>query len=215
MTCRRARANSATVSLMLVGVNKLDLAVLANSNTWLRCLDPSAANALPGFYVIIHCDPTAANPFPIHAHTLAPSRRRLGTTHAQVRVNSKRILRPLERAGRDRSSTLEQVARSGFYKWLHKALSDRAIEDERLLGLIRDSYTISGGCAAHLRSSEICAKPKKAVASIAWPGSCAATRSRRYAATKRRGRSRGAINYCAQPAQSRIHCRCTRSRLGH
>ena len=33
----------------------------------------------------------------------------------------------------------------GFYKWLHKPLSDRAIEDERLLGLIRDSYTISGG----------------------------------------------------------------------
>jgi putative transposase len=38
-----------------------------------------------------------------------------------------------------------QLARSGFYKWLHKPLSDRAIEDERLLGLIRDSYTISGG----------------------------------------------------------------------
>ena len=38
-----------------------------------------------------------------------------------------------------------QVARSGFYKWLHKPLSDRAIEDQRLLGLIRDSYTISGG----------------------------------------------------------------------
>jgi putative transposase len=38
-----------------------------------------------------------------------------------------------------------QVARAGFYKWLHKPLSDRAIEDQRLLGLIRDSYTISGG----------------------------------------------------------------------
>ncbi len=38
-----------------------------------------------------------------------------------------------------------QVARSGFYQWLHKPLSDRAIEDQRLLGLIRDSHTASGG----------------------------------------------------------------------
>jgi putative transposase len=38
-----------------------------------------------------------------------------------------------------------RVARAGFYKWLPKPLSDRAIEDERLLGLIRDSYTLSGG----------------------------------------------------------------------
>ena len=62
--------------LMLVGVNELDLAVLANSNTWLRSLDPSAADALPGFHVVIHCDSTAANPFPIDVHTLAPSSRR-------------------------------------------------------------------------------------------------------------------------------------------
>ena len=38
-----------------------------------------------------------------------------------------------------------KVARSGFYQWLHKPLSDRAIEDERLLGLIRASYAASGG----------------------------------------------------------------------
>lgn len=37
-----------------------------------------------------------------------------------------------------------QVARSGFYQWVQKPMSDRAIEDERLLVLIRDSYTASG-----------------------------------------------------------------------
>jgi putative transposase len=37
------------------------------------------------------------------------------------------------------------VARAGFYHWLHHPLSDRAIEDRRLLGLIRDSHTGSGG----------------------------------------------------------------------
>jgi putative transposase len=37
------------------------------------------------------------------------------------------------------------VARSGFYKWVHRPLSDRAIEDERILELIRDSYAASGG----------------------------------------------------------------------
>ncbi len=38
-----------------------------------------------------------------------------------------------------------KVARAGFYDWLHKPLSDRAIEDQRVLGLIRDSYVASGG----------------------------------------------------------------------
>ena len=40
---------------------------------------------------------------------------------------------------------LLEVARSGFYKWLHKPLSDRAIEDARLLALIKDSYDASSG----------------------------------------------------------------------
>ena len=38
-----------------------------------------------------------------------------------------------------------QAPRSGYYRWLHKPLSDRALEDQRLLGLIRASYTASGG----------------------------------------------------------------------
>jgi len=37
------------------------------------------------------------------------------------------------------------VTRSGFYEWLHKPMSDRAIEDLRLLDLIRASYAASGG----------------------------------------------------------------------
>lgn len=37
------------------------------------------------------------------------------------------------------------MARSGYYAWLHVPLSDRAIEDRRLLTLIRASYEASGG----------------------------------------------------------------------
>ena len=37
------------------------------------------------------------------------------------------------------------VSRSGYYEWLRKPLSDRALEDQRLLGLIRESYTTSHG----------------------------------------------------------------------
>lgn len=37
------------------------------------------------------------------------------------------------------------IARAGFYFWLHKPLSDKAIEDVRLLKLIRSSYDASYG----------------------------------------------------------------------
>src|SRR5215208_2524857 len=36
-----------------------------------------------------------------------------------------------------------QVTRAGFYAWLHKPMSDHAIEDLRLLALIRASYIAS------------------------------------------------------------------------
>ena len=38
-----------------------------------------------------------------------------------------------------------EVARGGFYQWLDKPESDRAVEDKRLLRMIRDSYDASGG----------------------------------------------------------------------
>lgn len=37
------------------------------------------------------------------------------------------------------------VARAGYYQWQHKPLSDRALEDQQLLELIRHSYESSGG----------------------------------------------------------------------
>lgn len=42
------------------------------------------------------------------------------------------------------------ASRSGFYAWVHKPLSDRAIEYRRLLGLIRDSYAPSSGVYGYL-----------------------------------------------------------------
>ena len=40
---------------------------------------------------------------------------------------------------------LLDVSRSGFYEWLRKPLSNRALEDQRLLDLIRVGYTASSG----------------------------------------------------------------------
>lgn len=62
-----------------------------------------------------------------------------------------------------------QVARAGYYQWLHKPVSDHDIEDQRLLGLIRDSYVASGGVYGARRvlgdlreAGELCGKHRVA-----------------------------------------------------
>ncbi|SFN55602.1 putative transposase [Marinobacter pelagius] len=62
-----------------------------------------------------------------------------------------------------------QVARSGFYQWLHKPLSDRAIDNQRLLTQILASYQGSSGVYGAPRvfldlreASETCGKNRVA-----------------------------------------------------
>lgn len=43
------------------------------------------------------------------------------------------------------------VARAGFYAWLHNPVSERDKDNQRLLALIRDSYALSGGVYGYRR----------------------------------------------------------------
>ncbi|WP_217809421.1 IS3 family transposase, partial [Lonsdalea britannica] len=43
------------------------------------------------------------------------------------------------------------VARAGFYAWLHNPVSERERDNQRLLTLIRDSYALSGGVYGYRR----------------------------------------------------------------
>ncbi len=43
------------------------------------------------------------------------------------------------------------VARAGFYAWLHNPVSARDIDNQRLLTLIHDSYSLSGGVYGYRR----------------------------------------------------------------
>jgi putative transposase len=61
------------------------------------------------------------------------------------------------------------IARAEFYVWLHKPVSDRAIEDHRLLELIQDSYSASRGVYGARRvfqdmqeAGELCGKHRVA-----------------------------------------------------
>jgi putative transposase len=79
------------------------------------------------------------------------------------------------------------IARASFYQRRHKPLSDRAIEDRRLLTLIRDSYAAGGGVYGAPRvfddlreAGETCGKHR--VARI-----CVARKFGQYEATTRHG----------------------------
>ncbi len=43
------------------------------------------------------------------------------------------------------------VARAGFYAWLHNPVSARDKDNQRLLTLIRDTYSLSGGVYGYRR----------------------------------------------------------------
>jgi putative transposase len=62
---------------------------------------------------------------------------------------------------------LLQVAPSGYYAWLQAPISDRALEDARLLRLIRASFVASHGITAHRGSFSISARLGRHAASIA------------------------------------------------
>lgn len=58
------------------------------------------------------------------------------------------------------------VSRSGFYAWLQNPLSNRAVEDQRLLGHIRAAHTANHGVYGPRGSFLICAKQVRPVASL-------------------------------------------------
>ena len=51
-----------------------------------------------------------------------------------------------------------KVARAGFYVWLHTPVSAGEKDNQRLLELIRDSYTLSGGVMVIAESTAIFVK---------------------------------------------------------
>jgi putative transposase len=61
------------------------------------------------------------------------------------------------------------VSRSGFYDWLRHPLSDRALEDQRLLGLIVAAYMPATASMVPRGSFLICEKRARPVASIGSP----------------------------------------------
>ena len=64
-----------------------------------------------------------------------------------------------------------KVARAGFYVWLHNPVSAGEKDNQRLLELIRDSYTLSGGVYGYRRFMAIFAKLAKCAAETGLPKS--------------------------------------------
>ena len=75
------------------------------------------------------------------------------------------------------------VARAGYYAWLDHPMSDRALEDARLLRLIRASFTASHGIYGAPRCSWICASAVRPAAGTGLLDSCARTACTRSTAT--------------------------------
>ncbi len=57
---------------------------------------------------------------------------------------------------------------SGYYAWCKKALSNRAREDERLLGLIKHFWLESGGVYGYRKVYRTCVKLAKLAGSTVW-----------------------------------------------
>lgn len=71
---------------------------------------------------------------------MAKASRNLNARRAYEFIKAHRREYPIETMCR-----ILDVAPSGYYEWLHKPISDRALEDARLLTLIRTSYKASHG----------------------------------------------------------------------
>ena len=70
-----------------------------------------------------------------------------------------------------------KLNRSGFYAWLKKPLSNRAIEDARLLKRIKAFFIASGGTYGSPGSTKTYVKPVKNAVCIVLLRSCASISS--------------------------------------
>ena len=78
------------------------------------------------------------------------------------------------------------VARAGFYAWLHNPVSARDKDNQRLLMLIRDSYSLSGGVYGYRRVHGDLNEIGETCGKTGWVVLCNKTGSKPYAAIKRR-----------------------------
>lgn len=64
------------------------------------------------------------------------------------------------------------VARARFYAWLHNPVSARDKDNQRLLMLIRDSYSLSGGVYDYRRVHGDLNEIGKPAVKTGWAASC-------------------------------------------